>query len=294
MNADKRIGLTRVVLVYAIALAAALAVAPFAVHGTGLLAGTLLADIVATLVVFAGSRLNDNASIYDPYWSVAPPVIAIGWLFYGDLSGAPAFRAILVVALIWLWGIRLTYNWARGWRGLSQEDWRYRELRARSGRWYPLVDLFGIELVPTLVVFAGMCGVWGVLTGAPRGLNELDVVAVIVTVGAIVTETVADRQLWRFLQRRTSGELLSVGLWRYSRHPNYFGEVSFWWGLALFGLAAAPQRWWILIGPAAISALFLLVSIPWLDRRSLERRPDYGDYQRRTSALLPWPPKTPG
>lgn len=292
MTVAKRAGLIRVALVYLAALAVALVVAPFATRAGGLLAGTLIADIAATLVVFTGSRLYDNASVYDPYWSVAPPIMAIAWLLASELTGGAAGRAVLVVALVWIWGLRLTFNWGRSWRGMSQEDWRYRELRARSRRWFALVDLFGIELMPTLLVFAGMLGVWRVTVGTPRDLNALDVVATVVTASAIATETVADRQLWRFLQRRASTEVLSSGLWRCSRHPNYFGEVSFWWGLALFGIAAAPQRWWLLVGPVAITGLFVLVSVPWLDRRSLERRPGYGDYLRRTSALVPWPPKS--
>ncbi|MBI5546954.1 MAG: DUF1295 domain-containing protein, partial [Deltaproteobacteria bacterium] len=88
------------------------------------------------------------------------------------------------------------------------------------------------------------------------------------------------------------GEIVNTGLWKYSRHPNYFGEVSFWWGLWLFGVASDPaSALWTLAGPVAMTGLFLFISVPMLDKRSLERRPGYAEHRRRVSALIPWFPK---
>ncbi|MGH8561291.1 MAG: DUF1295 domain-containing protein, partial [Nevskiales bacterium] len=113
-----------------------------------------------------------------------------------------------------------------------------------------------------------------------------------VTLGAITIETVADLQLHAFIARKQPGTFITTGLWGWSRHPNYFGEVSFWWGLMLFGLAAAPdQWWWIVPGALSMTAMFLFASIPFMDNRSLERRPDYAEYMKKVSALVPLPPK---
>jgi steroid 5-alpha reductase family enzyme len=107
-----------------------------------------------------------------------------------------------------------------------------------------------------------------------------------------VIEATADAQLHRFCQARKPGEIMSRGLWAYSRHPNYFGEISFWWGLWLFGLAADPgSALWTLAGPAAITALFVFVSVPLIDKRSLARRPGYAEHSKRISAIVPWFPK---
>lgn len=254
----------------------------------------LWADVVATLAVFGCSMAVANASLYDPYWSVAPPVIAIAWAAVAG-SGVAA-RQVLVIALILLWALRLTGHWAGTWRGLGHEDWRYVDLRTgTAGRlpWW-LVNLGGIQLLPTLVVFAGMLSVWPALTGA-RGFGPLDVLAAAVTLAAIGLEGLADAQLKRFAADPAHrGRIADVGLWRWVRHPNYLGEIAFWWGLWLFGLAAAPGWWWSVLGPAVMVALFAFASVPLMDRRSLARRPGYGEHMLAVPALLPRPWRTPG
>lgn len=250
---------------------------------------TLWADIAATLVVFAVSMVVRNASVYDPYWSVAPPVIAVAWLAWP--GGGTPLRQGLVVALILLWGVRLTANWVSTWGGLGHEDWRYRQLRETRGRvpWW-LVNLGGIQLMPTLVVFLGLLSVWPAMTVGDRPLWTLDALAFAVTLAAIALEATADRQLHRFAaDPANQGRIVADGVWRFSRHPNYLGEIGFWWGMWLFGLAAAPGWWWTVIGPLGMVLLFVTVSVPLMDRRSLARRPGYADHMRRVPALLPWP-----
>ncbi|MGB5219978.1 MAG: DUF1295 domain-containing protein, partial [Polyangiales bacterium] len=124
-----------------------------------------------------------------------------------------------------------------------------------------------------------------------RPLSWIDGVALIVTAGAITIETVADQQLVAFSKVKRPGEIIKTGLWRYSRHPNYFGELTFWWGLYLFGLAADPSYVWTIVGPIMMTGMFLGVSIPWMDRRSCERRPEYAEHMKQVSALIPWFPK---
>jgi steroid 5-alpha reductase family enzyme len=278
-NASRATGLAVVAAVYLVAGAVAWAVAD-ALGGHHRLTVTFWADIAATLVVFAASMAAGNSSLYDPYWSVAPPVILLAW------TGHFGTRQILVDTLVLIWAVRLTANWARGWRGLGHEDWRYVQIREqRKAPWW-LVSLTGIQLMPTLIVFAGLLAVWPAMKDRP--LNGIDVVAVLVTVAAIVVETVADLQLRRFTADPANhGKIADRGLWRISRHPNYLGEIAFWWGLWLFGLAAEPARWWTIAGPILMVALFRLVSVPMMDRRSLARRPAYAEYMRRVPALLP-------
>jgi steroid 5-alpha reductase family enzyme len=251
-----------------------------------------VADLVATVVVFALSMLLANSSLYDPYWSVAPPVVAIAWAVAAPahLGTSSTVRQVVVFSLVSIWAIRLTGNWAIGWHGLTQEDWRYVMMRDDTrGRlpWW-LVSFVGVQLVPTLVVFVGLLPLWPAL-GAPRhGFNGLDAVAILVTAGAITVETVADNQLRAFARNPANrGTTIDVGLWSRSRHPNYFGEISMWCGLYLFGLAADPHWWWTIAGPAVMVLLFQTASIPMMEQRSLQRRPEYADYQRRVPKLLP-------
>jgi steroid 5-alpha reductase family enzyme len=244
------------------------------------------ADVVATVVVFAFSVVLDNSSVYDPYWSVAPMVIAPALAAVGS---APTARKGMVVALVLLWGARLTYNWARGWQGLGHEDWRYVELR-RHGRAYWVVSFVGLHMMPTLLVLGGCASLFPALVTGTAPLGPLDVAAFVVTAGAIALEGVADQQLRAFrLSSPAPGTILATGVWAWSRHPNYLGEVSLWWGLALFALAADSAAWWAFAGPLAITLLFAFVSVPLLDKRSLARRPEYGDHMARVPALFPWP-----
>jgi steroid 5-alpha reductase family enzyme len=248
---------------------------------------TFVADLAATLVVFGASMAAGNSSLYDPYWSVAPAVVVTVWVV---AAGAPATRTILVLVLMLVWAVRLTVNWALSWRGLDHEDWRYVRIREQTAGRVPwwLVSLTGIQLMPTLVVFAGLLAVWPALGSRP--LTVLDLAAVVVTAGAIALEAVADSQLRRFARDPAHrGQIADRGLWRRSRHPNYLGEIAFWWGMWLFGLAAAPSWWWTVAGPVVMVLLFALVSVPLMDRRSLERRPGYAEHMRRVPALLPWP-----
>jgi steroid 5-alpha reductase family enzyme len=246
----------------------------------------LAADVAATVVVFAWSVARDNSSIYDPYWSVAPMVIAV-WLAAGATAGV---RALVVVALVLAWGARLTWNWARGWRGLAHEDWRYVAIRGRTGRAYWPVSFLGVHLMPTLWVYLGALSLVPAIATGTHVLGILDGVALVVTLGAIALETIADQQLRAFrLAGPGDGEILMRGVWRWSRHPNYLGEIGFWWGLYLFALAADPGAWWTIVGPAAITVLFVAISIPLIDRRSLERRPAYADHIARVPALIPRP-----
>ena len=112
---------------------------------------------------------------------------------------------------------------------------------------------------------------------------------VAVTAGAILIETTADEQLRRFAATKQPGDIINEGLWARSRHPNYFGEMSFWWGLFLFGFSASSAYWWTIIGPISMTVMFHLASIPMLDQRSLERRPGYEEHMRRVNAVIPWP-----
>ncbi len=288
--ADWGVGRARAVCLaaYVVAGAAALASA-LALRGEHPIAIAAVADVVATLVIFAGSVWLANSSLYDPYWSVAPVPIVLYWaLGPGAESEASGLRQLLAVALVIAWGARLTGNWLRGWQGFGHEDWRYVDFRASTGRAWPLVNFSGIHFFPTVVVFLGLLPLYPALAVGARPFGLLDALAILVTGGGIALEATADQQLRRFvLSGRARGATLQTGLWARMRHPNYLGENLFWWGLWLFGLAADPGWWWTGVGALAITVMFLTASIPMIDRRMLERRPDYADYKARVPSLLP-------
>ncbi len=248
-----------------------------------------LADLAATVVVFAFSLGLNNSSMYDPYWSVAPALITAWWLTqFGGVAGATAARQVLVTVLVLVWAARLTWNWLRRWNGLADEDWRYADYRRLGAGYWP-VSFLGFHMMPTVLVFVACLSLVPALSSGSRAFGILDVLAILVTAAAIAVEAGADRQLRRFLTSpRPPGQILDTGLWAFSRHPNYFGEVLFWWGVWLFGLAADPARWWTIVGPAGVTALFLGISVPMMDKRMLSRHPGYAEHISRRSGFLPW------
>jgi len=249
-----------------------------------------IADVAATFVVFAFSRGLKCSSMYDAYWSVAPIVIVFYWAFHAE-EGINPIRAGAVLFLVTWWGVRLTYNWARSWPGLHHTDWRYLIMEEKTGKLWFFSDLFGIHLFPTVEVLLALGGAWVAISQGTNALSFIDVVALIVTAGAITIEMVADEQLVAFAKDKKPGDIINTGLWAYSRHPNYFGELMFWWGLYIFGVAADASYWWTVIGPLMMTGMFVGVSIPWMDRRSSERRPAYAEHMKRVNGLIPWFPK---
>ena len=237
------------------------------------------------------SIIHENTSVYDPYWSVYPAFILLYWFSeYYKANPAIAIRQIIVSILVMWWALRLTVNWAKYWNGMEHEDWRYSQYRGKGVFKFQIINLFGLQLMPTIWVFLGCMSLYPALKpGIP--MNLLDLVAIAVTINAVLFETIADKQVHEFLKQKEPGQNIETGLWKYSRHPNYFGEVTFWWGLWLFGIAADFSYWWTIVGPIAITLLFVFISIPMMERRNLQRRPGYEDYRNSVSMLVPWKQK---
>ncbi len=278
-------------LAYWVALAAA-AIGFYFVRDWGPIWGILSADLIATVVIWAiGARLM-NASLYDPYWSVIPPVIMVYWW---SLSGfeMSANKLMMMAVILW-WSVRLTTNWARDWPGLHHEDWRYQEMRADNPKLYQVSNLFGICIFPTVLVFLAVLPAYPVLSSSGPSNLVLDIIACLAGLSAATIQLFADGQMRHFRFKKTEGQahaaFFTGGLWAFSRHPNYFGEVLMWFSLWLFALSAGWQNAWTCIGWIAMLALFLFVSCPWMDRRSAAKRDGYADYIKTSSMFFPtWP-----
>jgi steroid 5-alpha reductase family enzyme len=161
-------------------------------------------------------------------------------------------------------------------------------LAEKTGDAYWAVSLLGIHLFPTVVVFLGMLPVLIVMQ-ASDSVGIMDILALAVGVAAILIETVADNQLRRFVQRKEKdrGDVLQSGLWSYSRHPNYLGEIMFWLSLYLFALGCGREHWWTGVGFLAMVLLFVFISVPMMEKRQIANKPAYAEYKRRVSAILP-------
>ena len=290
INAEQRRAWIVCGLVYVLATVAGGFTVWMTVDSLGACWSILLADVVGTGVVFAASVILNNSSLYDPYWSVAPMVIGL-WLLI-DAPELTEPRLLLGVALTLLWGGRLTWNFLRGWSSLEHEDWRYRDLRKSSGRAYWVVSFTGIHMFPTLLVFLGMLSVYVMAQPGTAAFGVLDGIGGLIALGAIWIEATADKQLREFrLSKSDPSRILDTGLWAWCRHPNYFGEMMFWWGLALMAISASVDSWWVVFGPLSITALFKFISLKLIDERMVRRRPHYAEHQKTVPALFPRPPR---
>ncbi len=257
---------------------------------TDVLASSALVLLVLMVVVWLISLPLRDASIVDIFWGMGFVVVA--WVSWA-IGDGETNRSDLLVAMVSIWGVRLTFHlW---WRSRGQpEDYRYQSMRRRTG------DSFAIRSLLTVFLFQGLL-IWLVslpvqLAATPAGprVRAVAVVGVVVWGIGLFFETVADSQLAKFRAAADDDHaVMDWGLWRYSRHPNYFGDFCVWWGIWLVA-ADTPDARIGIVGPLLMSFLLLKVSgIPILERGLQRRREGYDDYAARTSAFIPRPPRSP-
>lgn len=240
----------------------------------------LIADAVATVVTFIFSLIFGNASVYDPYWSVQPPVILVALAIGRNLT---ALGVLLIVAVS-IWALRLTANWAYTFYGLDHQDWRYTMLAEKTGRFYPLINFVGIHMVPTLVVYLCILpAAYVIINGV--ALAPVSVVFILISILAAALQGIADVEMHRYKKNRPTS-FIRDGLWKYSRHPNYLGEILMWWGIGLAVVCSAPEAWYLISGAVANTALFFFVSIPMADARQ-SKKEGFAEYKAETRMLLP-------
>jgi steroid 5-alpha reductase family enzyme len=254
----------------------------------GVMLASALAILIVMLTTWAVSVVIRNASIVDIVWGLGFVVVAWVARIVGEGNDA---RQWLLTLLTTLWGLRLAGYLA--WRNAGHgEDYRYRNMRKRWGARFPLISLvtvFGLQ--GTLMWIVSL----GVQLGQADDSPDLGVIAligVIVYVIGLVFETVGDAQLARFKADPSSaGKVMDKGLWRYTRHPNYFGDACVWWGLSLIAAETGGGAWG-LIGAGVMTYFLRRVSgVTLLERSLKKRREGYLEYIERTSPFIPRPPR---
>jgi steroid 5-alpha reductase family enzyme len=248
---------------------------------------------------WVASLVTGNYSQVDRLWSILPVLYVFHFAVHGGFTDA---RLALMTTLAVLWGARLTYNYARkGGYQAGSEDYRWPELRSSLGPVaFQVLNATFVAPFQNLLLLLIATPAYVASLARAHPLNALDVFTAALFLLFLVGETVADQQQWRFQtakqQRLAQGEgggrgFVSTGLFRYSRHPNFFCEQGMWWSFYLFAVAASG-RWidWPIAGPVILSLLFQ-GSTTLTERLTLRKYPDYADYRRVTSRMIPLPPK---
>lgn len=237
------------------------------------------ADVAATVLVFVFSCLLGNASVYDPYWSVLPIMVLAPMTLVSTCTS----KTILFLAVAF-WGIRLTSNWAYTFHGLGYQDWRYTQLKAKAGKLYPVVNLTGIHMFPTIVVFLCLIPAITVMSEAPQ-YRPLCLIGILICFCAVVLQLISDVQMQEYRKEKAT-PFMETGLWKYSMHPNYLGEILMWWGVAIYAVILLGFRWYLIVGAIVNNLMFLFISIPMADRRQAEK-PGYDKYREGKNRLIP-------
>lgn len=271
------------IFIYAVAIGVGLGAIQFI--DVSLLGTLFVFDVVMTVVIFVFSLIVKNASVYDPFWSVIPPVL----LFY-TMVKLEAFGVVncLLLGAITVWAIRLTYNWALNWESFEQQDWRYDLIKAKTKRFFPLASFSAIMLLPTLIVFAQVFVASEVIK-ANAAVSPIVIISTAIIIIATGIQGLSDIQMQEFRESKTETRIIDSGLWKYSRHPNYFAEILVWWGVYGFYIATYQQFNVVISAPIIMTLLFLCISIPMMEKKILLKRPEYAEYQKETSMLFPLP-----
>lgn len=230
-----------------------------------------------------------DASIVDVFWGSG--FVVASWVYFALTPDGFDSRKWLVVILVTLWGLRLSLyilwrNWGEG------EDARYQKFRANAGEqwwWQSYVKVFLLQGFLMWLISAPLLAAQ--ISPTPANLTVMDYLAVIVWLIGFFFEAVGDWQLARFkADPANKGQLLTSGVWRYTRHPNYFGDATQWWAYYFFAVAAGS--WWFIYSPILMTFLIIRVSgVALLENNLKQAKPGYEDYIRNTSAFIPWFPK---
>jgi len=250
---------------------------------------TLATVLTLFTMLWIASLVLADASIVDRFWGIGFLVIASAASAATD--GAPP-RAHLVLALTAIWGLRLSLYLTVRNTGHG-EDFRYRSMRRHWGESFPVVSLATVFWLQALVAWIVSLPVqMAIASRAPVQLTLLDDLGVAVWAAGFLFETIGDLQLARFkADPRNRGQLLDRGLWRYTRHPNYFGDACVWWGLFLIAFSAWPGVLTVLSPVLMTWLLAKGTGKPLLEKDMADRRPGYAEYVRRTSGFVPLPPR---
>jgi len=241
----------------------------------------LICDLIITVLVFMFGVVFDNASVYDPYWSVIPLILVLGFYYYYEFL----YTHLIVLIPLLFWSIRLTYNWIMGFDNLLWQDWRYVKFKNDFPKIYLLIWLGGVMIMPTLLVFCGMIPIYNLIS---EGYNLVFlIVGGTIIMFAAVYQMIADLQLKKF-KKVNSGKIMNKGLWKLSRHPNYFGEVFMWFGVFISSLGVIV--WTSFIGIVLIICLFYFISVPLMEKHMIGKYDElYINYQREVkSKIIPF------
>ncbi len=250
--------------------------------------GLIVFTFSATIIIWIFGVLLKNSSVYDPYWSVTPVIMLLVLMI--DLKSFGS-ASILIFSFVLFWSFRLTHNWYKTFKDLKTQDWRYDMYKNKYPKAWFFLNLFGINLMPTLITFFAMMPLFLIVI-SDLTFRPLMIIGLIIMLFGTILELFSDKIMHDFLkQDQKEMNVCNVSLYKYSRHPNYLGEIMFWLGAYLVLLFTDFSLWYFNAGVIMVFFLFYYVSIPLMEKRLVDRRKGYKEYQKKVSVLLLLPQK---
>ena len=246
-----------------------------------------LFDVISTFIIYLLSLVIKNSSLYDAYWSLTPWVM-LTYLIILNYTNLNIYHYVVYIVFSF-WSFRLTLNWIITFENRKWIDWRYQDLKAKSNKYtWQFINFFGIMMMPTLLVFVAFIPL---IYAININLNAFSLIGSFIILIGTLLELFSDHYMHKFLKSNHKNEVINIGLWKYSRHPNYLGEILIWVGVYLILLLSAYEYWYLFVGMLLIILLFNFISIPLAEKRQLSKRSTYKEYQLETSRLLILPKK---
>ena len=259
-------------------------------HQSNFFLDILFWDFLESTLLFGFAIASNSISIIDVYWKLAPLFQISVFIFNRYQNANVSIKHLISFLLVALWALRLLYNYLRSWPGLNFLDFRVKYYKDKTGMlfFWPMAYIIFFIVSGFLLYLAKL----SILIFAVESDNDFRyhiLLGWFTMLSGVMVETLADNQLYNFRKSKKKTPILDEGLWYYCRHPNYLGEMLFWWGVFLTSLEIFDRYPWMILGPLVMSSMFAFGSGPWMDQHLSERRKSYLDYMKiNRSLMIPW------
>lgn len=245
-------------------------------------------SLIWTTILWIISLIIKSSTLSKPFLSLLPAFLVI---FYSLTITKINFQTYLMLISVIIWSISVTINYLTRLKNLKEEDWRFLEITNKHPKLKFLINLFGNHFLPVLVIYLAILPIFYYLNlSTVTNINLSTIIAFIIMVLGIIIELIANTQMNKFKKiSKNPFEVNKTGLWKISRHPNYLGEIMMWWGSFLMMLSLDDKKLLFFLGPLLITLAILIINIPMMEKRQLNKKYDYKEYQNITNMLLIFP-----
>lgn len=287
---NKIISTLIIILIYAIMLISYIFLEPL-LKINDIIIKLFIVTLIWTTYLGIFSLLFKNIEIFKLFWFIAPIFLVT---IYAKTITELNIQSYLIIICLGLWSLKSVINWIIRFKNLIEKDWRQIYYEEKYQKWWPIFNLFAYHFGPMIIIYLGIVPIFYYISYSTfKNINLSTIIGLLIMIAGIIIEMLADEQMNKF--KRITKDQLSVnqtGLWKFSRHPNYLGELMVWWGSYLMMLSLDESKFLLFLGPLLITLLILIIRIPLMEKHELKNKYDYKEYMENTNILLIFPKKS--